>query len=75
MIKPLEDAVEKVKNLSEERQLFAAELLEQIAAAGDGVYRLSDEERRRVREGLAELDRGETATEQDVRAVYDKYRL
>ena len=70
----LDKAIEKVKQLSSERQEYAAEVLEQIAAAGDGVYHLSDEERRLVREGLAELDRGEAATEAQVRAVYDKYR-
>lgn len=74
MNKVLENAVEKVKALSEDRQRYAADVLEQIAAAGDGVYQLTDEERRLVREGLDELDRGEVATEQEVRAVFDKYR-
>jgi hypothetical protein len=74
VIKALEQAIEKIKTLSKERQEYAAEVLEQIAEAGDEVYRLSDEERRLVREGLAELDRGETASEAEVRAVFDKYR-
>ena len=74
MMKVLEQAIEKVKALSKERQEYAAEVLEQIAEAGDDVYRLSDEERRLVREGLGELDRGETASEADVRAVFDKHR-
>ncbi len=75
MKKVLEQAVEKVKTLSQERQRYAAEVLEQLAAAGDGVYELSEEERRLVREGLDELDRGEAATEEQVRAVFDKYRV
>lgn len=75
MNKMLEQAVEKVKSLSEERQRYAAEVLEQIAAAGDGVYQLSDQERELVREGLEELDRGEVATDEQVRAVFDKYRV
>ena len=50
-----------------------AELLEQIAQGG-GTYALSDEERRLVHEGFAELDRGEVASEEQVRAVFDKYR-
>jgi hypothetical protein len=74
MIKALEQAIEKVKALSEERQQYAAEVLERIADAGDEVYRLSEEERRLVREGLAELDRGEAASEAEARAVFDKYR-
>jgi predicted transcriptional regulator len=74
MIKILEDAIDKVKKLSPERQQYAAEVLEQIAEASDAVYTLSEEERRLVRQGLAELDRGEVAADEDVRAVYDKYR-
>lgn len=74
MIKILEDAIEKVKKLPKERQEYAAEVLEQIAEAGEEVYVLSDEERQLVREGLDELDRGEAAGEADVRAVFDKYR-
>jgi hypothetical protein len=74
MIKVLEQAIEKVRKLPKERQEYAAELLEQIAEASDAVYVLSDEERRLVREGLDELDRGEVASEAEVRAVFDKYR-
>jgi len=74
MIKVLEQAIEKVKKLPRERQEYAAAVLEQIAEAAEQVYVLSDEERRLVREGLDELDRGEVATEAEVRAVFDKYR-
>jgi hypothetical protein len=74
MIKALEQAVEKVKKLSAERQEYAAAVLEQIAEAGDGIYILTDEERRLVREGLDQLDRGDVATDAEVRAVFDKYR-
>lgn len=75
MIKALERAIEKIKTLSEQRQQYAAEVLEEIAELGDDeVYRLSDEERRLVRQGLAELDRGEVASETEVRTVFDKYR-
>ena len=49
MIKALEEAIEKIKGLSKERQEYAAEVLEQIALADDEVYHLSDEERRLVR--------------------------
>jgi hypothetical protein len=70
----LEQAVEKVRALSKERQDYAAEVLEQIAAAGEEVSPLTGEERRLVRDGLAELDRGEVATPAEVRAVYDKCR-
>ena len=42
-----------------------------LLAAGDEVYRLTNEERRLVREGLNRL---EFSTDADVRAVFDKYR-
>jgi heterodisulfide reductase subunit C len=74
MIKALEQAVEKVKELSAERQEYAAAVLEQIAEAGDGIYILTDEQRRLVREGLDQLDRGDVATDAEARAVFDKYR-
>jgi hypothetical protein len=74
MIKALEEAIEKIKGLSKERQEYAAEVLEHIALADDEVYHLTDEECRLVDEGLAELDRGEAASEAEVRAVFDKYR-
>jgi hypothetical protein len=72
MIKVLEQAIDKVKALSDEQQQYAAQLLEQVAA--DHVYVLSDEERRLIQEARDELDRGEVASPAQVRATYDKYR-
>lgn len=64
-IKVLEQAIEKVRSLSSDRQAYVAHVLEEIAAETDSVYRLTDEERELVREGLAELDRGEHASDSD----------
>jgi CRP/FNR family transcriptional regulator, anaerobic regulatory protein len=50
MIKTLEQAVEKVRKLSKERQEYAAAVLEKIAEARDEVCIASDSERRLVRE-------------------------
>ena len=74
MIKALEQAIEKIRGLSKERQEYAAEVLEHIAQADDEIYHLTDEERRLVDESLAELNRGEAASEVEVRSVFDKYR-
>ena len=65
MIKVLEEAIGNVKTLPEERQRYAAQVLAQIAGAGDDVCRLSDEERRLVREGIADLDAGRTVSDMD----------
>ena len=73
MIKVLEDAIEKVKKLPEERQRYAAHVLEQIASTDD-VYRLTDEERRLVREGLADLDAGRIVADDDMEAFWQRHR-
>lgn len=39
-----------------------------------GIYRLDDEERADIREGLMEIERGEVATDEDVRATFDDLR-
>ena len=74
MSKALENAVAKVKTMSEERQRYATEVLEGIVAAGDGVYELSETEAKLVDEALAELNQGLVASDDEVRAVFDKYR-
>lgn len=74
MIQRLEQAIDKVRALSEDRQRYAAEVLEQIAAAGEGVHRLTDEERRLVQEGLDDLDAGRIVPEADLGAFWNRHR-
>ncbi len=73
MIKALEKAIEKVKALPEDQQRYAAHLLEQIASA-DEVYRLTDEERRLVLEGLADLDAGRIVPDAEMDAFWQRHR-
>lgn len=73
MIKALEKAIEKVKNLPEDQQRYAALILEQIASTDD-VYRLTDEARRLVREGLADLDAGRIVSDADMDAFWRRHR-
>ena len=72
MIKVLEQAIEKVKTLSEDQQRYAADLLEQVAA-GD-VYVLSDEERRLIQEARDEIDRGEAVSDADMQTFWNRHR-
>ena len=74
MIKVLEQAVQKVQALSQERQEYAAQVLEQIAEAGDDIYQLSDEERRLVREGIADLNAGRIVSDADMAAFWKRHR-
>lgn len=69
MIKRLEDALGKVLRLSEEKQVVAAEMLEQLAQSEAAPYALSPDERTVVREALARAERGEFASEAEVDAV------
>jgi vacuolar-type H+-ATPase subunit E/Vma4 len=70
MIKVLEDAVEKIKELPEDRQAYAAEVLQQIAAAsGSERFVIPNEHRAAVLEGLDQARRGEFASDEQVDAI------
>jgi hypothetical protein len=74
MNKVLEDIIERVSTWLEEAQ---AELIETALAIEKkhlGVYRLSDEERAAVRRGLEEMRQRKFASEEEVAAVFDRYR-
>lgn len=74
MIKVLEQAIEKVKTLSEDQQRYAAQLLEEIAATGSDVYVLSDEERRLVGEGLDDIKAGRIVSDEGMQRFWNRNR-
>lgn len=70
----LDRAMQKVRSLPSADQELAAELLEDFAAEPRGeIYQLSAEEEQLIDEGLAELDRGEVASQAEVDAVFARY--
>ena len=74
MNKRLETLIERVAALPEEAQ---DELLDHIAiieAKHSGVYELSDDERAAVRRGLEEMRQGKLASDEEVEAVFSRYR-
>jgi predicted transcriptional regulator len=74
MNKRLESLIERVAALPEEAQ---DELLDHIAiieAKHSGVYELSDDERTAVRRGLEEMRQGKFASDEEVEAVFSRYR-
>ena len=75
MTKVLGDAIEKVRRLPEDRQAYIAEVLEQIAAAGDDLFVVPEEHRAAVLEGLAQAERGEFATDEEMAALWKKCGL
>jgi predicted transcriptional regulator len=75
MMKVLEDAIEKVLKLPEERQAYVAEVLEQIAAAGSEPFSVPEEHRAAVLEGLEHAERGEFVSDDEMAALWKKCGL
>ena len=75
MMKVLEDAIEKLRKLPEERQAYVAEVLEQIAAAGSDPFSVPEEHRAAVLEGLEHAERGEFVSDDEMAALWKKCGL
>jgi predicted transcriptional regulator len=72
MTKMMKEAIAVLHELPEERQEMIARAILDYASHDEGVYRLTDDERAEVRAGLAEIERGEIASDDEVRAVYNR---
>jgi plasmid stabilization system protein ParE len=75
MTRVLEDAIEKVRKLPEDRQAYVAEVLEQIAAAGSDLFTVPDDHRAAVLEGLEQAERGEFVSDDEMAALWRKCGL
>ncbi|HEY4775238.1 MAG TPA: hypothetical protein VIH40_10515 [Xanthobacteraceae bacterium] len=74
MNKALESLLERVAAWPAEAQEELLQSALQIEQKHAGIYRLSDEERAAVRRGLEEMRQGKFATEEEVEAVFKRYR-
>lgn len=75
MIKVLEQAIEKIRTLPEDRQAYAAEVLEQIAASGSGAFEVPEDHRSAVLEGLDQAKRGDLVSDDEMAALWKKCGL
>ena len=75
MTKMMKEAIEVLRELPEERQEKIARAILDYASHDDGAYHLTDDERKEVRAGLAETERGDIASDAEVRAVYKRIGL
>ncbi|MGO9170492.1 MAG: hypothetical protein ACLP7P_00795 [Rhodomicrobium sp.] len=75
MIKALEIAIEKLKALPEDKQAYAAEIIEEIAASDEEVFRIPDGHLPGVLEGLQQARRGEFASDEEMAALWKKCGL
>jgi predicted transcriptional regulator len=73
MTRLLEQAVETVSTLPEETQDELARILLQLAGVEQPPYQLTPEEAADLDASLAEAERGEFATDEEVRAMWAKH--
>jgi hypothetical protein len=74
MTKLLEQAIEEIRRLPEPEQDEAAELLFDLMAKREEPLKLDDETRQAIRRGLEEVRAGKIATDDQVAAVFNRYR-
>lgn len=70
----IEAVFERVRTWPIERQEDAVNVLLRMEAIGTEPYELDDEERAALDEALAEADRGEFASDEEVAAFFAKHR-
>jgi hypothetical protein len=75
MTKLLEQAIETARTLPSNTQDDIARLILQLAGHEQPVYELTDEEAASLEKSLAQAERREFATDEEVRAVWTKYGL
>jgi predicted transcriptional regulator len=62
----------KVRKLPEDRQAYAAEVLEQIVVAGSDPFVVPEADRAAVLEGLEQAERGEFASDEEIVDLWKK---
>jgi predicted transcriptional regulator len=72
MAKAAKQVLERVASWPEEDQEELAEIAREIEARRSGVYEPTPEEEAAIRQGLAELDRGEWVGEDEMRAFWKR---
>jgi hypothetical protein len=66
--------LERAEMWSQEAQEELVRTAIEIERKHAGIYHLDEEERADIREGLAEFERGEIASEEDVQAMFNDLR-
>ena len=74
MTKLLDQAIAKIRELPESNQDEAAEILFALAAKRREPVQLDDETRAAIREGLAEAERGEFVSDEEMKAFFARHR-
>jgi len=70
----IEQILERVRTWPAERQEDAAAILLEMEQQDSSFYELSEEELAEIEVALEEADRGEFATNEEMKALFDRYR-
>ena len=70
----IDEILARVRDWPLHRQEDAARMLLLMEEQGTGFYELSEEEEADIREALQEVERGEFATDEEMKALFDRYR-
>jgi predicted transcriptional regulator len=73
MTKILEEAIKKIRELSEADQEEAAAMLLSVASKGSNLIRLDEETRAAIREGRAQARRGEFVSDADMATFFRRH--
>ena len=73
MGKRWKEIVEIIDQWPEERREDAAQILAALREQGDGIYKLSPDERRAIEQSREQMRRGELATDEEIAAVRRKH--
>jgi hypothetical protein len=74
MNKLVETLIERVADWPQEAQAEVVKSIVDIETKHFGVYKLSPEERTAIEEALEEMRQGKFATDEEVAAVFNRYR-
>ena len=75
MTKLLQKGIEAVQGLPADRQDMAGELLLGLAGISQSTYQLTPEQIADLKVAIAQADRGEFASDEDMKAVWKKFGL
>jgi hypothetical protein len=70
----VKEIVDRVLSWPEEDQEELAEIAREIEERRAGIYRLTDEERRAVERGLADMHQRKFARDEDIAAIFKRAR-
>ncbi|MBX9844506.1 MAG: hypothetical protein K2Z80_22125 [Xanthobacteraceae bacterium] len=70
----MKDVLEKAQTWPDEDQEELIDLAREIESRRSGVYRLSDEERKAIEQGLADARAGRFASDEEIGAIFKKAR-